>query len=208
MMRKTMAGIADEYAEDMLKNAVTIGAKQCVILDGTSDSFLRRRPQWLKGTKVFELDREEVLAQKLARTDRENCREGTLLLPYGGAVGYGQALRACRQYDPGCSTLLIAVGRPLPLPGAEATEAVNALSGLLGVGSSAVLAVPMGHPLDGGWEEAGLTRLLSAGGFLIYELLTEAQAKDRYWLPYARTFRRYCEALPAGCGLCLAVKHR
>jgi len=59
--------VRSAFAEDRLREAVSRGVRQCVVLGAGFDTFANRQPAWMDGTRLFEIDAPATQADKRSR---------------------------------------------------------------------------------------------------------------------------------------------
>ena len=196
-------------------------AAQYLLLGAGYDTFPCRRRAWAAQHGVFELDRDEVLADKQRRMQRAG-----IVLP--DSVRYAAADLAdpswpdtLRQagFSPEKPTFCAAMGLSYYLTAETMARLLEALSSLLAAGSEVALDVPTGvlqvqQALAGAagetmqtvyrWEM--LEEMAADRGMQLARWLAPEDVQRRYVDPYNAASGRVPMAAPANVALCLLVK--
>ena len=197
------------------------GAAQYLLLGAGYDTFACRHAAWAAGHAVFELDRDEVLADKQQRLQRAG-----IVLPE--SVRYIKAdltdplwPETLRQagFFAQVPTFCAAMGLSYYLTAETMAQLLEELSSLLAAGSVIALDVPTGalrvqQALAGvagetmqavyGWEM--LAEMAAARGLRLDRWLGQADVQRRYVDPYNAASGRAPMAAPENVALCLLVK--
>lgn len=188
------------FCERALKNEIMLGCRQYLMIGAGYSTFSQRNTE--SKLKVIEVDDEEVLRDKEARLKcaglernaeyiacrigKESLREKLLL------SGFDTKKKIF------CS--MCGIAHWLKRDGFA--EVIDELSGRLTVGCAAAFDYPDEYTY------AGLEKLLSQNGFLIYEHMDAEQMQERFFRFYNVFEHRRMMRPPKDISYCLAVKHR
>lgn len=219
------------FAENLLENAVQIGAKQYLIFAAGYDTFAYRQPGWASKIQIFELDHPAVSGDKQKRM-RSLAAEKPANLHYVHADfrenNWQSNLLSCAEFDESKISFCSLLGISYYLTKQVFSEMIEIISSFVPKGSSIVFDYP---DEDTYTEKAGIRakkqaamagaanekmlasysyvemeKLLAYNDFLIYEHLTPNEITEQY-------FRKYNQANPEhpmtafdNVNYCLAVK--
>lgn len=197
--------LRSRFAEDRLAAAVGRGVKQYVVLGAGFDTFIARQPAWARGLRILEVDqlgtqdrkRAQLAAAGLATPanvefasiDFENESLGEVLRKHHIAMdepaffswlgvtmyleegAIDAVLRSVVAFPPGSEIALTFASLPQDSPSPFELRAAN-----------------LGEPWVSYFEPEALEAKLRGLGFASVELLSPADAKDRYFRPCAEDF--------------------
>ncbi|MDO4493714.1 MAG: class I SAM-dependent methyltransferase [Clostridia bacterium] len=198
-----------------------LGLKQVLLLGAGYDGFGMRAES--EGLSVFALDRAETLRDVAARCDAAGLENRAVPVPCDlGCGGWDKRLRG-KGFRSGQKSLAAGLGLCHYL-GKEAFAAlVMTLGNLLCAGSALVFDVPTdaeserdatlrdlaaaaGEPMRARYSERELTRILSAGGFALYEWADADALTKRFFKEHNADAPDNAMRVPAGTACILAVK--
>ncbi|MGN1160883.1 MAG: class I SAM-dependent methyltransferase [Candidatus Fimenecus sp.] len=235
--KQALSYIAEEYlcpsvlsrgafSEDSLCNAAKFGASQYLILGSGYDTFAYRQPPYAESLKIFELDRENMIQDKIARLARggitppENVRYIAADLTENG---WEKALLQNPDFNGSANTFCSLLGLVYYLTTAEFVKLLRTMSGFLCEGSTLVFDYPnksrdlraekqtllargADEPMYGRYSEKELICLLSDCGFRVYEHLTPTETTSRFFTLYNRANPQNPLNAFENTSLCLAVR--
>ncbi|MGN0569013.1 MAG: class I SAM-dependent methyltransferase [Candidatus Fimenecus sp.] len=214
------------FSEDSLRNAVQIGASQYLILGAGYDTFAYRQPPYAESLKIFELDRENMIQDKISRlasagiTPPENVRYVAADLTENG---WEKAILQNPDFNRGANTFCSLLGLVYYLTTADFARLLCTLRDLLCESSTLVFDYPnkktdlraekqaalargADEPMYGRYSESELIRLLSDCGFRVYEHLTPQETTSRFFTLYNRANPQNPLNAFENTSLCLAVR--
>lgn len=210
------------FAEDALQRAVTLGARQYLILGAGYDTFAYRQPAWAANLRLFEVDRPEMQEDKRRRLAAAGLSlPGNLSFVPGDLTdaAWGEALDRCPAFRPTDISFCSLLGLLYYLPAPTFDGLLASLSQRLPRGSAlafdypvsldgrqAQLAQGAGEAMQGAWTQAEMEALLARHGFLLYEHLTPAEITAHYFSAHNRADPVHPMEAEAGVNYCLAVK--
>lgn len=197
------------FAEKSLETAVSIGAKQYLILGAGYDTFAYRQPTWAKQIRIFEVDHPAVAKDKKMRLKASGI-EIPDNVHYVAADftkrEWQSELLQCAVFRRDSVSFCSALGLAYYLEKEVFGRLCAILSSLLPEGSAvvfdypdengftekagkqirkqALLASAANEKMFAGYSYEELEKMLSAYGFLIYELLTPPQMTQSYFDAY------------------------
>lgn len=235
--KQAMAYIAAEYlcpsvlargafSEESLRNAAKFGAEQYLILGAGYDTFAYRQPSYAECLKIFELDRENMIWDKISRlaragiTPAENVR---YIAADFTENGWEKALLQNPYFNGSANTFCSLLGLVYYLTTADFVRLLCALRDFLCEGSTLVFDYPnkntdlraekqsllargANEPMYGRYNEKELIRLLSDCGFRVYEHLTPQETTSRFFTLYNRANPQNTLNAFENTSLCLAVR--
>ena len=216
----------DAFTEDSLRNAAKFGAEQYLILGAGYDTSPYRQPPYAERLKIFELDRENMIRDKIARLARaeiippQNVRYIAADLTENG---WEKALLQNPDFFVRANTFCSLLGLVYYLTTAEFVKLLRTMSGFLCEGSTLVFDYPnkskdlraekqaalargANEPMYGRYSENELIRLLSDCGFRVYEHLTPQETASRFFTLYNRANPQNPLNAFENTSLCLAVR--
>lgn len=193
-----------KYCEDMLANAVRIGAKQYVILGAGMDTFAYRNPELLSKIHVFEVDRLDT--QKFKKYKIEQVGWDIPDNLHYVSMDFAKDKLAdelkISGFDTNKITFFSWLGVTYYLTKEDNFNMIKAISDISSKGSSLLfdyaddefltsnvkriqnqiaMAQAAGEPMQSGYNYEELERTLSEHGFLIYEHLTPSDIEERFF---------------------------
>lgn len=211
------------FCEAMLENELRLGCGQYVLFGAGYDTFAYRNTH--RRLRVFELDRETLLADKKARAAQAGM-QAIRSVQIGCDLskdGWQQALLASG-YEPEKKTFCSMLGLSYYLQKEELCALLMKITELLIKGSALVfdypirggstetrkneaLAMAAGETMQAAYTDTELERMLESCGFLIYEHLNAAEMTERYFQKYNAAHEKVQGMkAPEGVGYCMAVK--
>lgn len=211
------------FCLDALKNSVMLGAKQFLLLGSGYDSMPYREE--FKGKfRAFELDKNEMIEEKLRRLERANVSHD-----YVSFVGcdlsadFEESLLSAG-FKKGEKTFVSMLGLCHYLSENEFSSLLKKLSSVLCEGSDLVFDFPSkmsgleptateklaegaGEEMKSRYSYAEIEKLLEKNGFKIYEYLETRDINKRFFEPHNRfTSGTGIMNSPGDFSLCRAVK--
>ena len=212
------------FCERAIGNAVRIGCGQVVLYACGYDTFSLRNQH--KELRIYELDRPEMIEDKLRRIKqtgtRPSCRVEyigcDLSLPSWKEKLYNRGFDFNK---PSFGSLL---GISYYLSKEEWERLVGTISSFACEGSSICFDYPLteggaesrrsrelaaaaGEPMKAKYFYDEMEALLSKEGFLIYEHMNAAEATEAFFWEYNNKNTEHVMSAPEGVGYCLAVKN-
>ncbi|MDL2318830.1 class I SAM-dependent methyltransferase [Eubacteriales bacterium OttesenSCG-928-A19] len=219
------------FCEEHLQRAVSLGARQYLILAAGYDTFAYRQPAWAERLSIIELDHPATAEDKQSRLRRAgiDVPANVAFLPVDFAGDdWPAVLLECPAFDRSSTTLCSLLGISYHLTKERFSCILRVLSENVPRGSCLVFDYPdqdshTGRAgarakkqamLAGGAKEAMLAnyapdeieRLLSAHGFLAYEHLAPDEITAQYFAEYNRANPSDAIAAFDNVNYCLAVR--
>ena len=197
------------FTEDLLENAVTLGAEQYLILGAGYDSFAYRQPDYSKKIKVYEIDDPATMVDKLNRLESNkitlpnNVHHISLDLTKSD---WSSTLIRESNFNPEKVSFCSLLGLTYYLTKTEFTKLLSEISSLLSKGSALafdypdeetftataglrtkkqqMLATKSGEPFKSSYEYITMEKLLSDHGFLIYHHLDPKEITQQIFSDY------------------------
>ena len=209
------------YCEDMLMNAVKMGAKQYVILGAGMDTFAYRNAELLSKIHVFEVDHpdtQELKRQKVKRAGwdiPDNLHY--VSTDFAKDSLSGELKKA--GLDTGKITFFSLLGVMYYLSKEDNANLLKTISSFTTEGSSILfdyadeqfltskirrvqnqiaMASAAGEPMKAGYTDTEMEKTLAEHGFLIYEYLTTSDIEKRFFsnrIDYLHAFEHINYAL-------------
>ena len=212
------------FCERAIGNAVRIGCGQIVLYACGYDTFSLRNQH--KELKIYELDRPEMIEDKLCRIKqtgtRPSCRVEYIGCDLSQPSWKEELFNRGFDYNkPSFGSLL---GISYYLSKKEWEHLIGTISSIAYEGSSICfdyplsdggaesrrsreLAVAAGEPMKANYFYDEMEALLSKEGFLIYEHMNAAEATEAFFREYNLKNAERSMTAPEGVGYCLAVKN-
>lgn len=210
------------FAEAALRNAVSVGAGQYLILGAGYDTFGWRQPLWAKKLEIFELDRPGMAQEKQRLLEQAGLEKPDNLhfVPADFTdPAWKQALAEHTAFDRRKITFCSLLGLVYYLPEAAFGDLVSALGELLPKGSAlafdypgettghqAQLAAAAGEAMQASYRYRDMEALLAEGGFLIYEHLGPEEITERFFTAFNQACPNCPMAAESQVYDCLAVR--
>lgn len=219
------------FAEKALETAVSIGAKQYLILGAGYDTFAYRQPEWANGIQIFELDHPTTAEDKRRRLENakidlpDNVQS---IMTDFSKEQWQTALTQNRAFNSNLISFCSILGVVYYLSSQTFEEMLSALSTILSEGSSivfdypdensytekagerakkqALLAGAANERMLASYSYEDIERILSAHGFLIYEHLTPFEMTQQYFDTYNKANPQNAMTAFDNVNYCLAVK--
>lgn len=220
-----------KFTEDLLENAVMLGAKQYLILGSGYDSFAYRQPDFAKKIEIYEIDDPTTLSDKLERLNNNhisipnNVHHIALDLTVSA---WHSTLINEKNYDTTQISFCSLLGLTYYLTEKEFNKLVSILSTFLPKGSALVfdypdektftelagvrtkkqqmLASKSGEPFKASYAYNTMEKILSENDFLIYQHLTPQEISDQFFSDYNRANPDYPIIAFDNVNYCMAVK--
>lgn len=219
------------FAEQALQTAVSIGARQYLILGAGYDTFAYRRPAWAQELQIFEVDRATAVEDKkrrlqragIAVSDRVQFIQTDFTQPQWQTPLLKNPAFNCEKIS-FCSLL----GVVYYLPARTFESLIAALASILPKGSSLVFDYPdvnsntesagirakkqvqlagaTQEAMQAGYSYEDMEKILSAHGFLIYEHLTPPEITRQYFEVFNRAQPMHPIHAFDNVNYCLAVR--
>ena len=208
-----------------LRNAVMLGAKQLVVLGSGYDS-LPYKSEIYGRVRTFELDRKEMIADKLRRLDKADIdRTQVSFVPCDLSKDFEKELISAG-YNKNERTFFCALGLCHYLEKNEFSLLLKKLSLLMSAHSEVVFDYPLetadgentvtqklafgaGEKMKARYSYRELEKLAENSGFLIYEHLSKAEIDGNFFAPHnAFTSGTGVMTAPQDFALCRAVLSR
>ena len=188
------------FCLDVLRNAVMLGAKQLVVLGSGYDS-LPYKSEIYGRVRTFELDRKEMIEDKLRRLERaEIDRTQVTFVPCDLSKGFEKDLISVG-YNKSERTFVCALGLCHYLEKKEFSLLLKRLSLLMPAHSEVVFDYPLetadgentvtqklafgaGEKMKARYSYSELEKLAEKNGFLIYEHLSKAEIDEKFFAPH------------------------
>ncbi|WP_054940360.1 class I SAM-dependent methyltransferase [Paenibacillus ihuae] len=219
------------FAEQALKNAVTLGARQYLIFAAGYDTFAYRQPDFADHLQIFEIDHP-------ATGDDKQRRISALPWHVPSNVHYIPAdflepdwqkgVLSCSAYDPDQISFSSLLGISYYLPKDSFKQLLSAIVMLLPSGSSIVfdypdeltftpqagertqkqlmMAAQAGEPMQASYSYRELEQMLEELNLLIYQHLTPAEITGQLFNAYNDSQPAHPIAAFDNVNYCLAVK--
>ena len=194
------------FAEQALQTAVSIGARQYLILGAGFDTFAYRRPAWALALQVFEIDQAATAEDKKKRLQRAGIAvpDRTQFIHTDFTQPQWQAsLLETPSFECGRISFCSLLGVVYYLSAHTFEALIATLASLVPKGSSLVFDYPdknsdTGHAgtrakkqlqladaaqeaMQASYSCADMDKILSAHGFLVYEHLTPPEITRQYF---------------------------
>lgn len=197
------------FAEEALKNAVKIGAKQYLIFAAGYDTFAYRQPEWASKIQIFELDRSDIGADKKKRIQSVIAKRPSNL--HYVSVDFTEDswesnLIKCSKFEKSKTSFCSLLGISYYLSKKDFKQVIKTISNIVPKGSSIAFDYPDEDTYTSKAEEqvkkqvemAGaanekmlasysyseLEKLLGDNNFLINEHLTPNEITEQYFKKY------------------------
>ncbi len=219
------------FAEKALQNAVSIGARQYLILGAGYDTFAYRQPSWADKLQIFELDLPATAGDKKSRlyAAKITIPDNVHYIATDFTKGY---LQMQLNQNAVFNSNLISFCSILGVAYYLSRQAFESLISILGSTLSKGSAIVFDYPDENSYtEKAGerakkqallagvanekmlasysykdMVKLLSAYGFLIYEHLTPFEVTEQYFKAYNNANPSHLITAFDNVNYCLAVK--
>ncbi len=219
------------FTEKALQTAVSIGAKQYLILGAGYDSFAYRQPVWANEIQIFEIDHPATAKDK--KTKLENSKIAIPDNVQYVAADFTQqqwqmSLTQNIKFDKNQISFCSILGVVYYLPVQTFVDLISALSNLLPIGSSVVFDYPdensytdkagerakkqamlgatANEKMLASYSYEDMENILSSHGFLIYEHLTPMEVTGQYFETYNHANPLHPMTAFDNVNYCLAVK--
>lgn len=214
------------FANSSLKTAVNIGTEQYIVCGAGYDTFSYRRPEWALNLKIFEVDKKEMIKDKLLRLKEADIDmpENTEYIALDfSEENIGAALLKNKNFDKSQKSFFSLLGLTYYISQKDFKKALNDFSQIAPVGSSVIfdypersgsedfkkhsaLAAAANEKMLSEYSYSEIEKILSKNGFLIYEHLTPDEITDRFFSSYNKANPdKNIKALD-GVNYCLAVR--
>lgn len=210
------------YTENMLRNDIKLGCKQYVILASGYDTYAYRNNNDLK---IFELDKEEIIKDKINRLDKSNINHNNVSY-VGVDFSKNNWIKELLNTDFNKSkkTFCSMLGISYYLTKEEFSNLLKELSSVLQEGSTIVfdypnnikneqaiinfkLAKEANEPMKSLYDEFELVNILETNGFLMYEDLNNDDINKNYFYNYNIMNPNNKIYAPINVKYCLAVNN-
>lgn len=194
----------EKYCEDMLENAIRIGAEQYVILGAGMDTFAYRNDDILSQIKVFELDHPNTQIFKKQKVQQAGCTisENLHYVPIDFTKDNLAGELEKAGFDRSKRTFFSWLGVTYYLTKEQILSTLQAISEIAPKGSSVVfdyadenlfvsnikrvqnmisMAKASGEPMQSCFSYEEIERLLEEADFLLYEHLTTENIEERFF---------------------------
>lgn len=212
------------YTEEMLKLAVEMGTKQYLILASGYDSFAYRQTEYSDLLSIFEVDRKEVIDDKL------NClTKAKIKIPSNTNYiktdfsfdNWINDLINNKNFNKNKLSFCSLLGVTYYLTKEEFQNVLNALSSVLCKGSTIVfdypndlinetkqskLAQQANEEMKATYNYDELEKMLEINNFLIYEHLQADEITERFFKEYNEYEKDHLITAEYNVDFCLAVK--
>jgi len=192
------------YCEDMLMNAVRLGAKQYVILGAGMDTFAYRNPELLSKIHVFEVDHPDTQKFKKQKVDGAgwDVPDNLHYVPMDFTKDSLPDELKKAGFDNDKITFFSWLGVTYYLTKDDNVNMMKTVSSLSAEGSSLLfdyaddeflasdvkrvqnqiaMAGAAGEPMQDGYSYTGLEKTLADYGLLLYEHLTASDIEKRFF---------------------------
>lgn len=218
------------FAENMLENAISIGASQYVILGAGLDTFAFRQPRSAEDLTIFELDHLDTQAFKMKRIKELGWEipKNLFFIPVDFTIEkWEKALVDCESFQASKITYCTLLGLVYYLDVSDFKKLIERLYDLLPEGSSIVFDYPdqdtltdkasdrvqkqvamanlSGEKMLSAYSYEEMESILSSCGFLIYEHLTPADIDEQYFKDFNNIRSKKVHPFE-NVNYCLAVK--
>lgn len=219
------------FAEEMLENAIKIGARQYIILGAGFDTFAFRKPDFGKSLTIFEVDHPNTQKFKMEKIKQLNWEMPNNLHFISADFtneNWDQTLANCSNFNFSKITYCTLLGLVYYLAIDDFKKLITKLYNILPEGSSIVFDYPdqntftekassrvqkqvamanySGEKMLGAYSYEEMENILSHCGFLIYEHLTPEDINKRYFEKY-NNLNKQKQIFPfENVNYCLAVK--
>ena len=219
------------FAEEMLENAIKIGASQYVILGAGMDTFAFRQPHFTKHLTIFEVDHPNTQNFKIKRIKQLDWKIPNNINFVSADFTdetWEQSLVNCNNFDSSKITYCTLLGLVYYLTVDDFKKLITKLYNLLPEGSSIVFDYPdqytftektssrvqkqvamanlSGEKMLATYSYEEMENILSQCGFLIYENLTPEDINARYFEKFNNINRQKQILAFENVNYCLAVK--
>ncbi|QVK17671.1 class I SAM-dependent methyltransferase [Mycoplasmatota bacterium] len=219
------------FAEEMLENAIRIGASQYVILGAGMDTFAFRQPNYVKHLTIFELDLPNTQNFKMKRITDLNWelpKNLSLISTDLTNESWEKALTNCGNFNGSEITYCTLLGLVYYLTVDNFKKLIKKLYNLFPDGSSIVFDYPdentftekaslrvqkqvamanfSGEKMLAAYSYNEMENILSDCGFLIYDHLTPEDINKRYFETYNNINKHKQIFAFENVNYCLAVK--
>ncbi|GAA0596817.1 class I SAM-dependent methyltransferase [Virgibacillus siamensis] len=219
------------FSEEMLENAVKIGAEQYLIFAAGYDTFAYRQPDWAENIEVFELDHPDMIADKQKRVhDIAEQRPANLhYVAVDFEKDYWQSrLFDCKAFDQNKNSFCSLLGISYYLSKENFSGVVQVLSKYIPKGSSVIFDYPdentytenagertkkqvaiaeaANEKMYASYSYLEMEKLLADNSFLIYEHLTPDEITERFFKKYNEAYPQHQMTAFDNVNYCLAVK--
>ena len=221
--------VRSAFCERAMENAARIGCRQMVLYAAGYDTFaLRTRDSRLN---VYELDRPEMIVDKMARVARSGIAPVCHVEYVGCDLSRPDWMDALISagFDPDQTAFGSLLGLSYYLTQDGFAQLIGGIASISCAGSSICFDYPLadddarsqrtrelaeaaGTPMKARYTYVELEALLSKAGFLIYEHMNSDEATDAFFTDYNFDKRKFHLRLdemmsaPRGVGYCLAVR--
>ena len=219
------------FAERALKTAVSIGARQYLILGAGYDTFAYRRPAWANALQVFEIDQAATAEDKKQRLQRAGIAAPDwvqYIYTDFTQPRWQMSLLENSAFDCKKISFCSLLGLIYYLSAHTFEALVAALSSIVPKGSSLVFDYPdessgseragmrsqkqiqladaAQEAMQAGYFHEEMEKILANYGFLIYEHLTPVKITDQYFDAFNRAQPLHPMRAFDNVNYCLAVK--
>lgn len=210
------------FCESSLLNAITIGCKQYLIFASGYDTFAYRNN--IDNLKVFEIDRSEMIDDKISRLKSNNVDHSKVNFIKGDFLNKEWIDKLLNSvYDKKELSFSSLLGISYYLTKEEFSNLINYISRIVCNGSSIIFDYPtydnsvqtdLNERLASGANEEmkskylydEITKILEDNNFLIYEHLNDKEMTNNYFDKYNILNPNNKIIAPKGVSYCLAVK--
>ncbi len=211
------------FCERAIENAVRIGCGQAVLYACGYDTFSLRNQN--KGLKIYELDRPEMIEDKLSRIIQTGIQPSCSVEYVGCDLSLSSWKEELINRGFDCSKPFFGslLGISYYLSKEEWRHLIGKISSFACEGSSICFDYPLaeggaesrrnrelaaaaGEPMKAKYSYDEMEALLSKAGFLIYERMNAAEATEAFFREYNHKNAEHIMTAPEGAGYCLAVK--
>jgi len=209
------------YCEDMLMNAIKLGAKQYVILGAGMDTFAYRSPELLSKIDVFEVDHPDTQKFKKQKVEQAgwDTPENLHYVPMNFTKDSLSVELKNSSFDTQLITFFSWLGVTYYLSKVDNANMIKTVSALSADGSSLLfdctdnkflssdvkrvqnhiaMAKIAGEPMQTGYGYGELEELLAENNFLLYEHLTTSDIEKQFFAnrnDYLHAFEHFNYAL-------------
>ena len=210
------------FCEASLKTAYHLGCKQYLIFGSGYDTFAHRNN--LNNLKVFELDKEEIIKDKIKRLKVNNIdNQKVNYIPCDLSKKDWLDSLKNSAYQKDKTSFCGLLGISYYLKKEEFSNIIKNISSIVSSGSSLIFDYPtydsshetkLNEQLASGAKEEmkskysykDIEKILSKQGFLIYEHLNHKEMTNNYFYNYNTLNPEHQIIAPIGVSYCLAVK--
>ena len=212
------------FCEETLLNAIKIGCKQYLIFASGYDTFAYRN--YIDGLKVFEIDKNEMIEDKIRRLDNnklDSSKVNFIKCDFKNKTWINNIINS--NYDKKQISFSSLLGISYYLTKEEFSNMIGSISNILCNGSSIVFDYPtyedsketqINEKLASGANEQmkskysykDIENMLSENGLLIYEHLNNEEMTNKYFEKYNTLNPNNKIMAPKGVCYCLAVKRK